>query len=442
MTSAGSRDRAAEVVDAMTAKLTDPAHVVAAADDPGNVIITPRVTRSPWSPISLSDGYPAVALLFAELAMIDPGRYQLVHDYLSAGLAAGVSAPHTGLYLGPSSLAFAAHAAAVGSGSYTTLLSRLDKAIAASVRRRALVERGRIADGAPIGSWSYDVISGISGTGRYLLSRYEGSGNPAIAEALAEVLVTVVAIAVADDVVVDGKRAPAWWVHLPVGPSPVLGHLNLGFAHGVCGPLALLALAWRAGVRVERHDEAIDRIVSLLGRWQVTDDAGPYWPYYVSIDRIGAPGLAVAEPRVRDAWCYGTAGLARALYLAGVATGNDGWRDEAHRALRAVLATEGGGINDFSLCHGWAGLLQITSRMAHDSKKAEYRAAADAITTRIINGFDNDKPFGYHYPYLGATVGVNRPGFIQGAAGIALALHCHATGRTPATNWDAAMLLN
>jgi hypothetical protein len=156
------------------------------------------------------------------------------------------------------------------------------------------------------------------------------------------------------------------------------------------------------------------------------------------VDTSGYP-----ERRVRDAWCYGAAGLARALFLAGVAFGDETWKTESHRALRAAISTaHEPAIHDFALCHGWAGLLQIVQRMASDTDDGWYTDRADALAERIIDGFDDSVPFGYRYVHPSLSLGVHRPGFLEGAAGIALALHAYATGKRPRTNWDAALLLN
>ncbi|WP_244187769.1 lanthionine synthetase LanC family protein [Streptomyces regalis] len=78
--------------------------------------------------------------------------------------------------------------------------------------------------------------------------------------------------------------------------------------------------------------------------------------------------------------CYGAAGAARAVYLAGAALNRADWRADAHAALRGALtAASGELILDSALCHGWAGLLQIVLRMAHDSADPSYRTVADAL---------------------------------------------------------------
>ncbi|HEY3708862.1 MAG TPA: lanthionine synthetase C family protein [Amycolatopsis sp.] len=413
-------------VEAIAAALRSPDEVVAITDAPGNLMHTNGSRRSPWVPLSLSDGYPAIALLFAELAADDPSCGPLAHDYLTRAMDAGPTA-EPGLFRGPVALAFAAHNAALGSGGYSSLLSALDAAISASAYRHSARLRESLHRLGVVGSWCYDVISGSTGIGRYLLARGDG-------DALRTVLSSLVEVAVAED---SGK--PGWWVLHDVssGPRQVAEHLNFGVAHGIGGPLALLSLAWTAGIRVPRHDEAITRIVEVLARWRAVDSAGPYWPNWLGDLGGGTP----AVPRVRDVWCYGTAGLARALYLAGRALGSGAWLAEANAAFRAVLVTEGGAIHDFSLCHGWAGLLQITTRMARDTGLPAYWTAADGMAERIATAFDPEKPFGYHLDHPVSRLGPNRPGFLDGAAGIALALHNHARRAAPRTDWDAALLI-
>ncbi len=101
-------------------------------------------------------------------------------------------------------------------------------------------------------------------------------------------------------------------------------------AHGISGPLALLALAMRRGVTVAGHAEAIDRICHWLDTWRQQAPAGPWWPERISLAdlRTGCP-----SPRgpARPSWCYGTPGLARAQQLSALARG-----DHARQAAAAT----------------------------------------------------------------------------------------------------------
>jgi lantibiotic biosynthesis protein len=449
MGAAPLRERAAGIVEAVADRLTDPVRVVSVTDAPENAMHLPSGSATPWRSVVLSDGYPAVALLFAELGATDPARRPAFHGHLTAALSCPAPQQVPQLFIGAVSLAFAAHTAARGFGGYPTLLPKLDVSIAPQIRSRAHLDRDRISAGEPIGAFDgYDVITGASGVGRYLLARLEPGTAGATEEvetALREVLATLVAVALADDVEVDGLRVPAWWVRHsvvaePSEPSGSSGHLNLGLAHGVCGPLALLALAWRAGVRVDRQDEAMARIVALLTAHRFTDDAGPGWPM-----ALGTSALRHGDQggRHREVWCYGAAGVGRSLYLAGSVLEEKGWQAEAHAALEAVLKVTGAaGLHDASLCHGWAGLLQIYWRMFRDTGEPRYAAAVDLLAGKVVDAFDPQTPFGYRYTHPSLDIGMERPGFLEGAAGIALALNSYATGTLPATNWDAALLLN
>lgn len=434
------RERAARVVAAVADRLTVPAAVAAVTDAPANAMYLPGGgSQSPWHPVSLTDGYPAMALLFAELAAADPAYREVCHRHLSTTLSASAPGTPPQLFIGAGALAFATQAAARGYGGYATLLERLDASIVPRVRRRAEDDLAAVRDGAPIGAWDgYDVVTGASGVGRYLLTR-PGDGARA---ALRAVLTTLVAVALADDVEVDGVPVPAWWVRhgMTSAPDDSSGHLNVGLAHGVCGPLALLAVAWRDGVRVDGQEAAVARLVGLLETHRAADGAGPLWP--MTLDTAGLRDGRTVQ-RHREAWCYGAAGIGRALYLAGAALDEKEWRDGAYAALDAVLAVTGPQtLHDFSLCHGWAGLLHVFGRTAEDSGEPRFAAAADALAERVVGGFDPDSPFGYRYAHPSLEIGVERPGFLEGAAGIALALHSYAISGAPATGWDAALLLD
>ncbi|QXJ23764.1 lanthionine synthetase [Actinomadura graeca] len=441
-----------QIVASIADRLTDPETVAAVTTRPENELTLPSGALRQWEPNGLSDAFPAVSLLFSELAAADPARRVHAHAHLSAALAAEAPPPVPALYGGSVALAFAAHAAATASGGYGTLLSRLDEAIAGQALRWTRARRARLDAGDPVGDWGgYDVITGGSGFGRYLLARQERTGAEATGEALRETLGLLVRLALAGDVTVGGRKLPVWWVrHDMTRGHADGGHLNLGLAHGVGGPLALLALAWRAGVRVDGQDEAAAAIVALLDAHRLDDDAGPYWPHETTLDEHGhgherghGHGHGHAHRgRTRDAWCYGAAGMGRALFLAGAAFEEKEWRETGDAAVRGAFATSGEhSIHDSTLCHGWAGLLHIASRMGHDTGDPVHASAAGRFAGRLRESYDPDAAFGFRYTHPAAARVTDRPGFLEGAAGAALALHCHETGAPPATGWDAALLL-
>ncbi|MGW0646026.1 lanthionine synthetase C family protein [Streptomyces badius] len=438
------RGAAARVVAEIADRLADPERVARTAGAPDNLMHYPGDPQPVWDALQLSDGHPGVALLYAELATTDAALRHRAHAHLSAGLAAGVRPAPQSLFGGMVALAYAGHTTAAGSGGYTAMLAGLDRHILDRVRTRARADLERTRAGEPAGAWSrYDVLAGTAGIGRYLLARHLAAdaqeARQAAGAALTEVLTSLVAVATADDITRHGSRLPAWWITDGLDHG-LPEHVNLGLAHGVPGPLALLALAWRAGVRVDRQDEAIERTMALLTSLRTFDEAGPRWPHLMSRERIekGEP-----PERGRDSWCYGAAGAARAVHLAGSALDRPEWRADAEAALRGALAVASDeSIRDSALCHGWAGLLQIVLRTAEDTDDPELHATADRLAARVLDGFDPGAPFGFRYAHALAHRPLDRPGFLEGAAGIALALHTYAIGRAPVTSWDSALLLS
>jgi hypothetical protein len=87
-------------------------------------------------------------------------------------------------------------------------------------------------------------------------------------------------------ITVNGHAMPGWWTaHGPSGrPHPQWpgGHANLGLAHGITGPLSLLATTRIHGITVPGQAEAIDQIDGMLGRWRCGTQTRPWWPGTIS----------------------------------------------------------------------------------------------------------------------------------------------------------------
>lgn len=419
------RERAAAIVAELAAKLADPAAVATIAAAPQNA----DPTGPSWYSGGFSSGHPGITVFFAELAKTDRGYAKTAHRHLAASTT--VNNQHSGLYGGLTGVAFAARAAMRRPDSYANLLAVADRHILDRTAELVKAERERRAAGragAAIGD--YDVVNGLAGMVAYLL------GNGA-KEALCEALTCLVGLT--EPVMVDGVRVPGWWVplHASLGqedsPRYARGHFNLGLAHGIPGPLAALALAWRAGVVVPGQEEAIVRIVDWLIRWQSSTGG---WSNDVSLAEEVA-GRA-DDGLDRMGWCYGTPGVANAVYLAGQAIGRADWCDRAAAALRnAVLRVlpSWAGTSDFSLCHGVSGVLRIMQRIAPDAPEV------DRLAEMLVAGFETDAPFGYRYMVRHYAVGPDRPSFLEGAAGIGLTLHGYAAGVAEPPAWDAALLL-
>lgn len=433
---------AAAVAERIAERLADPAAVRwrEGIDDADRA----HVMREELS--TLGRGHPGISLLFNSRAANSPGDHAVAHQHLqhAARHLKEVEQPCDGLFGHVTGVGFAMAAARAATGGYGTALEALHGRIAEAARalaRRTTTGAGRDLD-------EYDVISGLTGMGRFLLLRAheDTTGLHEVLEALA-----TTALLGAADGKHQGAAAPLPGFWAQGAPSARQnrktseltrhGHLNLGLAHGIPGPLALLALTKEQGHGSDRQSAAIERLADLLTRWIRHDEHGPYWPNYLTRDEY-LSGTSQGHRR-SFRWCYGTPGVARALQLAGRACGRADWQRTADDAIAAVLATPRSqwGILDTGLCHGWAGVLHLLGFFADGPHSTAVRVARDAIAATITDTFDPDTRYGHRVAFEECLAGGDYPGLLEGAAGVALALDDYAHGAHGRFPWDAALLV-
>jgi lantibiotic biosynthesis protein len=386
-----------------------------------------------WSQPGLSGASCSIALVCAQLDRLQPddGWDRVGHSRLAAAAeAAERDGTSLGLYEGVAGVGYTADRLADGRGRYGGLLMSVDELLTGVVDAR----RGRLAreGGFPVSDW--DLISGITGLGAYLLTRREA---PAARAALDQVLAALVDLSGR----ADGEprwATPAEYLFEDMRPSSPDGNVNCGLAHGVPGPLALMSLALLNGVEVDGQIEATRRVAAWLadraqpGRW------GPDWPATVPLG-------AGPSPPARPGWCYGNAGVARALWLSGHALNEPELARLAVKALRQALERQRAErpLDSPTFCHGVAGLAQVTLRIAAESGDAELSRHARDLCLELVERFDPEAPLGYRDVTAargGPRLEVDNPTLLSGAAGTALVLLAAATDRDP--GWDRAMLLS
>ncbi|WP_327250953.1 lanthionine synthetase C family protein [Streptomyces sp. NBC_01244] len=382
----------------------------------GRRLQTPDPAADPALGQSLSQGAAGIALWHVENARCGAGSWEPVKAWLAAGARADVTATDSAcLSYGAPALAFVLHAA----GADGTARDRLDAATAALAHRRVAAGRARIRSGALPAFAEYDLLHGLTGIGLHLLHHAPGD------DALAAVLSYLVALT--RPVTVHGEQTPGWWcVHDPARHYTPGGHANFGMAHGITGPLALLAQAARRGILVEGQMEAVSTLTDWFDRWRQEGEGGPWWPETITRAEM-ATGRPSGSGSGRPSWCYGIPGISRALQLAALATADTGRQEAAENALAACLADAGqlGRITSTGLCHGMAGLFQTVWRTAQDARTPDLSVAADRLGTVLMG-----------------QRAESDPGLLEGAAGQALALATAARGRPPASGWDAYLLIS
>ena len=396
------------------------------------IVGEPRLVH--WRPEGLWQGYAGLGLLSATLDEIEPdagwdvvGRAQIRSS--TAGLE-GRTDRGRGLAAALRGVDAAAHALSRNASRYRKLVGALDSALAEVGAARAVAVMHADHHGVPVPT--YDVIGGLTGIGRQLLD-----GADTSRDALREVLAAIVGLAGADADGVPHWHTPVWAMSggfLPVAYPA--GHVNLGLAHGVPGPLALMSLTVTAGIEVPGQREAIHRTADAIVRARLVDDWGSTFPIAAAI----GDGAQPPTPG-RNAWCYGSPGVARSLWLAGVAVGRDDLCDLAVETMLAAGRRPPAArrIDSPTLCHGTAGLVVIMVRFAADTRRAEFVSAAGDLVGSLIEEFEPGSTFGYRNLEPSGTR-IDHPGLLDGAAGVALALLAAAAPVEP--SWDQVLLLS
>jgi lantibiotic biosynthesis protein len=377
----------------------------------------------------------SISLLCAQLDRLlpDAGWDRAGHVHLTAAAqAAERDGAPLGLFDGVAGLGFAAQRLAAGRPRYGTLLTAIDDAIAGGVAARS----ARLArtNGMPAGAW--DLVMGITGIGAYLLARRE---EPAPRAALEETLASLVDLMGETDGPLRWATPPEH-LHEYMRASTPEGNLNCGVAHGAPGPLALMSQALAEGVEVSGQADAVRRLGDWVAGQCRPGRFGPDWPAVIPLGET----RRAEQPPARPGWCYGNAGVARALWLAGRALDEPELSRLAERALRAALERQRTErpLRSPTMCHGTAGLAQVTLRMAADSGAEDLAREARMLCLELVERFDPDAPFGYRAeaqihelrgPEGDATL-------LDGAAGPSLVMLAAATDTDP--GWDRALLLS
>jgi lantibiotic biosynthesis protein len=340
----------------------------------------------------LAEGALGVALLHIQR---DDSRR--ARACITSAIAGGVSTgTNASLYHGAPAVEFVLRCA---SRDNPAIAEQVDQIV---VRRLAVARRSLAGTDAGVELADFDLIRGLTGLGALLLFR----DSPP--DLLVEILSYLVELAEPRP---DGL--PGWWCSSGPDHDPAEGgHSNNGMAHGITGPLALLALAARAGIIVDGQLGAIQVCDSWL-----KEHGGFYW---TTASNIRDP---LPPPPARPSWCYGALGVARARQLAAVALGDAAGRQAAE--MDALMALNDphtvGRIGDAGLCHGWAGLLTVAKALAADSAEpGRFDAACADLERELIAGLD----------------GLDKPGFLEGRAGAELAM-----AGPDITGWTRALLI-
>ncbi|WP_437716832.1 lanthionine synthetase C family protein [Sorangium sp. So ce448] len=393
-----------------------------------------------WRPHSLSQGGAGLAVLFEYMESCYPGQGWDVEArwHLEAAARSVEETPGLGmsLYGQLGGVAFAAWYLSRGGRRYRRLSTTLDEVLCSRIEAAADA-LDAMSGGCPV--QLFDLISGVTGAGVYLLCRSEQEGPRRTLEHILRCLVSLTA---------EDEGLPRWRTprHLLLGEDQARdfpnGNLNCGLAHGIPGPLGLMSLAKLRAISVPGMDEGIERIVDWLLVRRLDDQHGAMWPAFYPLPGPGdSRGGEVQPLPCKSAWCYGSPGVCRALYMAGQALAKPDLCQIAIDAMRSAVTrpVDERHVPSPTFCHGVAGRLQVTLRFFMDTGLPVFEQAMRAQLAQLVDAYEPASILGFRSIEPNG-VRVDNPGLLDGAPGVCLAMLAATTPSEP--TWDRFLLLS
>lgn len=393
-------------------------------------------TAREWSPLGYISGPQSLALFFDQIdvCLPTPDWSRVSFAYVQRTVDDLQRIPfnaqtHPGLASGLAGTIFAIDIISRNNERYTNLTRRLDDMFFTLVNHADPID---IGDSGPISTARYDLISGIVGIGIVALQRQHVDQWQSILDRIVDILVTR---SLGSD-----RGNPEFFSRQDQLSSfsrddYPYGNWNCGVAHGIPGVMSFLALyVLETGNRDKRIQEAIVRLKDWILAHADYRELWPSWPNAIS------PHGQVATMPVFG-WCYGSAGIIHALWLASKAIRSDDLRNWCLGYFRKAsdVSIYEWLVRTPILCHGFAGAIQILLRVFHDTNDAHLQSSLSARVRELIELYDPSAGV-LGYRNRTQTKDVTTVGILEGAAGVFLTLLAAGTSSCP--KWDRALLLS
>ncbi|WP_145962184.1 lanthionine synthetase C family protein [Thermoflavimicrobium daqui] len=439
------RQKVRQIVLELASLLKNPQEVVKKVTAQENNLTAAGFSIFPWSALSLSNGFPSIALFYGELDRLFPndGWDEVGFEYLQWVQKAFIEEEieNLSLWSGICGVLMAVRSLSREGTRYQNMMKQLHDVYLSDYPMLLDTTLSELHEGAR--AEYYDVVDGWSGIGRYLLFNKH---DPQLTKSLKEILIYLVQLC--EDKEINQQLLPGWFIpdkhHMSIAGESMYpyGLFNLGLAHGIPGPLALLSIALLQGVEVPRQREAIMKITEWLIQWKQEDEYGLYWPFWISEEDYQKGRLK--EVQTRAAWCYGTPGISRALLLAGRALDDSRYQQIASDSFLSVFRRpeQEWKTNSPTFCHGYIGLLQMTQRMLADTNNKELFRYRDYLLEKVLDFYDHQAPLRFYEMVMIKTKSnkVTNAGLLSGVAGIGLTLLSLISDQEP--EWDSVFLIN
>lgn len=381
---------------------------------------------------SVAVSYPALCILFSELHLNFPQyefdrqahKYlELVNNDIGKNRVQDIS-----LFDGLCGVGFAADCMSDNGRRYQSFIGTLNGHIA-DIAEQNIANYKKL----PLNEFFYDVMYGLTGTANYLL---RAGKEETIKNTLLHILQYLTELCKVDDNGIPQFAIQADKSQLfRLVKSSKIRYVNLGLSHGIPGILLVLLRAYEAGIAVPKQLEAIRYLAEYLFESCVITADDSFW----EAQKIIGIGKDKAVP-ARDAWCYGTPGVAYSLLIAARVLKQEKMRELAVESMKQSLSKLRDVISP-TFCHGLSGLCCLARKFYEYTKDEYFYEMYMKLLDQILELYSDENPFGFIDKELekGKVVDKNEIGLLTGTSGVLLTiLSCY---RPVKTGWDSIFLL-
>lgn len=300
------------------------------------------------------------------------------------------------LFYGVSDFAFSILGLSIKSGEFKKFLKSLSELICNTVSEQLMLfEKEETL------VHHYDVISGMTGIGRYLLLyiEYFSDKDPCLQEknALKQILRYFVKLSA--DVDIDDKKIIGFYVaNENLWPEKrrqqyVYGTLDFGIAHGMAGPLALMTYSAEKNIIIDGQVKAINKIIKIFNEHTAIKNDIIYWPMILPAEQYKQ--AEAADVGSRMSWCYGSIGISCILYKVNKYLGADVTKYLQNLKQIAKAPWQVYNLLSPIICHGFAGTMAMFNQIYRETLDEALLPGLYMCLDEILRLYNQDFPYGF-----------------------------------------------
>ena len=389
---------------------------------------------------SISDGLASLCIFFAELNKIYPnmGYDEVAHKYLSLIVKFLNKGNNVNLSLwgGLCGIGLAAVCMSDNFLRYNSFLKGVNDVIVKFVD-----ERLEFLKTVPeLKEEYYDVMYGLSGVANYHMLFLNSQEMVIRLKLIIEYFISL-----CKDKLIGNRYYPGFTLDtmssIFIQNKESKYYLNLGLSHGITGILLVLVKSYMKGICLNGHVQAIKYLKDIILNSYVVDAKNrKYWPasvrFYNDSNR-----MILEEGYTRDAWCYGTPGVAYVMLKTSEILDDKHLKTIAINSMIDSLKYQNGAISP-TFCHGYSGLLYLADKFYMSTKFAKFKVCQEKLVHKILTFYDHKNIFCFKDIEVvnSEKYYIDNFGLLSGSIGIILSLMAiYYKRRTP---WDVAFLLD